>query len=266
MEKNQKGFSAIAITMFVIAASVLAAAGVYFYQTQSAKPKAAPVVQKTETPADEPTTNADEVGLEVAESEKLSETEPVEIASGQTEPIDTTAWKVYRNEEYGFEFKYPDFYVRDDKISSWHDKSIISLAKFNHRSAEEMTNGLFVGIFNGGIADYRLIDPPGGFTWCLDATTGVWVDCRSKTAAGDYGPERIAGDIEAYLYQSGDITCSWDYLIILHKAKDKMIEIINLTCGKSYDVSNEIIDYKTPDFVLSPQIIMETFKFTDGEN
>jgi hypothetical protein len=118
-EINQKGFAAIVVAL-VIAAALLAGVGIWVWQTQIAKPapKPAPVVQKTEVPADEPAANADGVGTETAESEKSPGTESAEIRSGQIESIDTTAWKTYRNEEYGFELKYPADFLWQNKIEN----------------------------------------------------------------------------------------------------------------------------------------------------
>jgi hypothetical protein len=43
------------------------------------------------------------------ESEKITKGTPESIISkkGETEEIDTSDWKIYQNEKYGFEFKYP---------------------------------------------------------------------------------------------------------------------------------------------------------------
>jgi len=81
MKKDQKGFSAIVVAMFVVAATVLAGAGVWVWQTQIAGQKSAfvpaPIVQETET----------------------------ETSSDQIENPDTSAWERYRWN--GFEFQYP---------------------------------------------------------------------------------------------------------------------------------------------------------------
>ncbi len=49
--------------------------------------------------------------------------DPVVESPVQTEPqtpIDTSDWKIYRNEEYGFEFRYPEkqFYIKQDSDSA----------------------------------------------------------------------------------------------------------------------------------------------------
>lgn len=109
MKKDQKGFSTIVVAMFVAATTILAGAGVWVWQMQIAKtkPVLAPAIQKIETLADESAENVNEAGAETAET-----------ASDQIQPINNAGWKTYRNEEWGFEFEYPDEYYRLEEIDN----------------------------------------------------------------------------------------------------------------------------------------------------
>jgi len=76
---NQKGIAPIAIILIIIGVLVVAG-GLYYYQTQT-EPD---IIQPSPTPSPQPTTQDE-----------------------------TADWKTYRNDEYGFEFKYPGEYEMD---------------------------------------------------------------------------------------------------------------------------------------------------------
>ncbi len=99
MKTNQNGFAVMAVALMV-AVAVLAGAGFFVYQAQIAKPNPAPV----SAPATQKTEN---LSNQSEESEK--EVQTAETVASSTEPIDTSEWKTYRNEEYGFEFIYPEW-------------------------------------------------------------------------------------------------------------------------------------------------------------
>ena len=50
----------------------------------------------------------------------VTENDPGQNASTTTENVDTSNWLTYRNEEYGFEFRYPkDFIANESKVATW---------------------------------------------------------------------------------------------------------------------------------------------------
>ena len=44
----------------------------------------------------------------VGQKVSQSELQPEQVATSTSDEIDTSDWKTYRNEEYGFEFRYPE--------------------------------------------------------------------------------------------------------------------------------------------------------------
>ena len=101
-----------AIITIVIAVVILVVAGGWFWYGEKQKPVREPVVQNG--------------------AEQVDDNQPVldaesEISNQQSE-IDMSDWLTYRNEEYGFEVRYPEGWSKNDYIN---DPLFIKFTRYN---------------------------------------------------------------------------------------------------------------------------------------
>jgi len=166
------------------------------------------------------------------------------------EPIDTSNWQTYRNEEYGFEIKYPSFYEQENTYKSFLSGDGVFTSKY------KSTNILNIAIFKDSFKNYRLIDNPGGFIFYFDTEKKQWLHSNGQTSK--FVPKKIDIPLESYIYKSGDINCNWDWIVIPHPSYSYVIEIANITCG---ELSGN--DYKQPSFILDSNQLLSTFRFLE---
>jgi len=171
MKANQEGFAAVLAVL--IAAVVLVGAGAYFYATQTAKPKPAPVTQN-ET-AVEPAT--------------------------QASASNTVNWQAYSDKQYGFEIKYPGVFAEDksgkapfelDGIqTNFKLPSLVSAATFNLDGSQYKNTGFQFAYFNVGIdedqKDAAACQDKSGKMVVINGITAYVRDLADDAAGGQRG-------------------------------------------------------------------------------
>lgn len=164
----------------------------------------------------------------------------------------TSGWKTYTNTQYEFEIKVPSFY-EEGKTS----KSTLSgqpVADFYNKD----TNLLNISVFEKPFSEYKLVDQAGGLTFYFDESKKQWLYLNGQTS--NFAPKRMDAPVEAYIYRSGDVTCSWDWIIIPSSSHSYVVEMANTTCDELRSTKNGM-DYKKPDFILDSKQLISTFKF-----
>ncbi len=223
---KQKGAALILMLMGLVVLIALSGGIYYFTQvknptknvvTQSPKP------QPSQTPSNE-TANPDSIGGN---------------------------WKSYKNEEYGFELKYPGSYKSIELRPTGEEKKI-EVVSFK---IEEI-NFLTVNVFKDSLGQYKLIDQPAGAIYRFDTRNKRWViDGNGEPAPNVV--KRMESPLEAYLYRSGDGLCVDDFIIIPHSSSSYVVEIDSVSC-EIEDVNG---DYKKNPNPLDPKQILGSFKF-----
>jgi len=85
--------------LIIVIVCVVVAGGMFWY-----------VKQNKQKPVNSPVTDNEKEQNNTSDSSSIASTTE-EIATLTTEQVDTSNWETYRNEEYGFEVKYPEDYI-----------------------------------------------------------------------------------------------------------------------------------------------------------
>lgn len=169
--------------------------------------------------------------------------------------VDTSDWKTYRNEKYGFEFKYPSFLKQAENKGNNNEEAG---ALINLDGKDDNGSSIRVYLFDD-IEKYRLRDVPGGDTFYFDNNTNNWyylIDGGKKIVSEkDYGPKKLNFSQEAYKYSSGDAGWSTNTIIlpILNRKKVLEFNVTNWVYGFSIGETKESVDFNA---------IISTLKFT----
>ena len=159
--------------------------------------------------------------------------------------IDTSGWKTYRNDEYGFEFRYPNDIVINAK-TNWSEE------EFALTVSENTLEG------------FKYEDATAGVRYIYDTKQSKWIYTpqedyynNDKELLQRLFPQDLDLGFEAYKYGGGNGFCGWDSYLIPISWDNKMIEIAYSICGDPpSDKNSKLFD------LISPKIL-STFKFIE---
>ncbi len=167
------------------------------------------------------------------QAEKKVNSSPA-VPSGQ---IDTSNWKTYRNEKYGFEVKYPaELEIRSPSESPLPGELMIHIIADDYKNTEE-----------GPAAFYEGKDEI------------IWKSRLSHETSYKVGDQCLEGDWGFGTYNREEINCT---VFNLHPyaIKEEVPNIVELSLPtQNFDLTIEIYYRKYSDEVL--QQILSTFKF-----
>lgn len=178
------------------------------------------------------------------------------ILNSPESAVDTSDWKVYRNEKYGFEVKHPPYLNRQktllqEPFDPGLEGSIIS--SFSDGQTSELT----VSVSERSLDKYIVRDNPGGVYYRFAQKQNQWTSSvRGEITGGE--PKLLDAPVTAYGYRTGDSVCSWHGAVIPHPADNYVFELVFVMCADEGEHAR-LFD-RAPDITA----IVNTFRFPDG--
>lgn len=176
---------------------------------------------------DQPVPQADPDG-ELASADRTTEDErTVELPSPRrSEPpeLDTSDWKTYRNDEFWFEFRYPQYLkigrtlLPGGPFDPGLEGSIVTTF------SDGQTAELVVSISQRSLDGYIVHNNPGGEYYRFDQKTGHWMYMDTDITVEE--PRLLDTSITAYGYKSGDVVGLWYGAVISDPLDNYVLELV----------------------------------------
>src|SRR3989339_750702 len=161
------------------------------------------------------------------------------------------ATNLYHDQTYGFEITVPAFYSKVTK-----NPTSLATGDLNLEYAYNNINYLNIVVAKETFANYQLADQAGGFIFRFDSATHKWTHENGDTS--EFIPKKMAGTLDAYLYHSGDVHCSWDIILVPNYKSNKFVQIENTTCKEQKGTG-----YVKPVYQLNTAELLSTFRFSE---
>jgi hypothetical protein len=145
-------------------------------------------------------------------------------------PDPTTNWKTYRNEKYGFGFRYPPYLQTEKTSIGSRNQSLNSdvqgkIDAFSDGRAEKLA----IFVTNHPLDGYIVRDVPGGVYYTFREEENQWISSVRGEMTGRE-PKLMSLPIVAYDYSSGDGICGWRGAVLSHPNKRIVVEFIYAIC------------------------------------
>ena len=154
-------------------------------------------------------------------SSTASQTPPV---APQPQTLDTSNWQTYRNDEFGFEVKYPPYLtigktlLQGGAFDPGLEGSIITSFS-DERSAE-----LVISVSSKSLDGYIVRNNPGGEHYHFDQETNRWMYMDTDIPVTE--PRLMDTSVTAYGYKSGDIIWAWQGAVVPHPQEKYVLEFV----------------------------------------